>query len=1626
MTEVLLFDHLVAQAAKNPDAIAIRQWDETITYRELIDRASALAIELQKLGVGPETRVGLCGRREPGTLVGLFGIMLAGGAYVPLDLSHPAARRDFVITDAGITIAVVDDAGATALDGTGVRLVREPGHTTGAMPPPNKATGAHAAYVLYTSGSTGTPKGVVVSHLNTVSFITATAQQFALDETTVSIGFQSLGFDVSTFDIFCPLIVGGRVAFFGDNDRIDPARLQHFLEEHRVTWGWLPPAILPLVDPDRLPCLRDIFAGGEPPGAEQVARWSTRERRFHNWYGPTEATVCVVGADLEGVWEQALPIGYPLKGCLAYILDSDLNLCADGVAGELCIGGVQVARGYVNRPALTADRFVPDPFSGVPGARLYRTGDLVVQDPVHGIRYLGRLDRQVKISGQRVELGEVETVLRSHPQVAQAITDVEPGRGELVAYLAPSDAPDLAALREYCAHRLPSYMIPTRVVVLDMLPVNASGKVDVKALRAMNTPAAADEAAEHSPVGALWSRILGTPMPSPGDDFFVSGGQSILAMRLVAAIRADLGRAVTVEDVFEGRTLAGLTARVEAAPVTGVKVKSGQRPALSPAQRRVWFVDRLVQDSAAYNIAMAERLHGPLDYDAFTAAFRAVLTRHDVLRWRFPDTDGTPFVVVDPVPDDAGLTITDLGQPEKLAEILERQANQRFDLARDRLWRVELIRLGETEHVLALTVHHNVFDGWSQEVLYQDLAVAYAQAIAGAEPVLEPLPASYADYASWLRERDEQQSGQDLTWWTDRLAGVPTVLDLPRDHARPPVQTFRGASASAQIQPEVATALHALAGKLNTTAYVVLLAAFAQLTRRLTGQRDVIIGAPVADRGHPDFEPMVGFCVNTVPIRLTVNDDNDFGEHVRACGDAVTSALARSDTPLERIVATLGAERDLSRNPLIQVLFNMYNFAQPKLTLPGITARPERPGLPGSLFDFTLYVSEDADGYGLQAVYNPDLFTAARVEAMLSGYTHVLRELVDDPARPAGAASMRGSLAGAEADLAAWSGDGVLERIAIQDGVAVSGLDEQLSYQELTAQQQRVAAAIQAAGLSNGAAVGILASRDIALPGLMLGVLASGARWAILDGSLPEARLVAQAKVAGCQALLVCPDTDIPDGLHELPVIVPAHGTSATAVEPAQRGYISFTSGTTGEPKAVLTNEKPLAHFADWYARTMNLGKTDRFALLGGLSHDPLLREIFTPLTTGAVLHVPPGDLARDPVRLAGWLAGERITVLHATPQLIRLLLAGARADLPDLRLVAIGGDQLTHTDAARISRLAPAAKVVNFYGTTETPQAQAFHVVTPAEKAGPVPVGHGIDGVQLLVLGPEGQPAGIGELGRVTIRSRYLATGYLRDGVLDHDSTTARFGGNHDEEDRMYATGDLGRYEPDGAVTLAGREDDQVKIRGFRLELGEVEAALLAHPRVHSAAVIADAGPAELVLRGYAVASGPGLTVEALRDHLARLLPEYAMPATLMLLPVLPLTPNGKVDRAALPRPVAGPPEASVDEPDTPTERIVAGVWREVLGLPRIGVKTNFFEAGGHSMAIVMVQARLSTLLDRELDIVDLFRFPTIRGFAAHLDGTAAKPGLDRAAQRIAARKHLTRRRSADNRGLADEKGRQ
>jgi amino acid adenylation domain-containing protein len=1123
-------------------------------------------------------------------------------------------------------------------------------------------------------------------------------------------------------------------------------------------------------------------------------------------------------------------------------------------------------------------------------------------------------------------------------------------------------------------------------------------------------------------VAQAWTELFGVEDPGADDDFFLAGGDSLTAMRLASAIGLSTGREISVEDVFVGQTIAGIAARVSLA-VANDSLPRGSPPALTSAQRRLWFVEQFVPGVPVHNVVMAERVCGRLNVPALERAFEQVIKRQAALRWRLVPGDGLPTVTVaDPAPVSIRVDVlSNLEGPAResaLRALLNDEVHTPIDLTGGPLWRTRVVRLDDEEHILCIAVHHIVFDGWSQAILYRELGQAYRRALGGSTDQ-EPAPSgtTFADYAARTLTRAQRDGPAATKWWAEHLADAPTVLDLPRDRPRPAVLSFSGATRATWVDAELASDVARLAMSEGATVGAVLLAVFSVLLRRLTGQHDHVLGIPMADRGHAEFEHLIGFFINVLPLRLRIDDHAPFVEHVHRCRDELAAARAHADAPLERVVEAVGGQRDLTRNPLFQVMFNVYNFDEARLELGSAAVHPWQVGVPGSLVDLTLYVIFRDGGIGLEAAYNSDLFDSERIDALLNSYTHLLRILVSNQDRPVATASARPDVS----QLPDWTSSlpnviaespGLLEQVRAAgrhapDSVAAEEDGRVLSYRDLLQIVDGTAATLRAATVRTGDVVAVLAERTAALPAVLLGVLSTGARWAVIDCELPGAAVDRRLAAINPRVLVRCGGADaIPPALgHATPVIDAAEiiGTAAqrqNADAPASdRGYFSFTSGTTGEPKAIDTGETPLVHFLNWYRMTFGLDSDARFAMLSGLAHDPLLRDIFTPLSCGGRLLVPAAELLRDPARLMTWLADRRTTVAHLTPQLVRMMAAVADSapTLESLRLVAVGGDQLTAGDAAALHLIAPHARLLNFYGTTETPQAQAYHEVRTEERrldkdtlsalrSMPVPVGAGIDGAQLLVMSICGRPASVGELGEVVIRSRYLSNGYVgqpSNGGRFADLPGAGYG-------RVYRTGDLGRYGPSGVVTLAGRLDDQVKVRGYRVELGEVESVLCSHPDVERAAVQLFEHAGASALHAYAV-SKPGTVSESdLIQYARSQLPSYAVPSGVTLLATLPLTAAGKVNRTALPSPGLAryASSASNDTPSGNLEHLILGIWCEVLGMSGITRSENFFEIGGNSMAIIEVQAQLQQVLDRPVRVVDLFRFSTIRSLAGYLAG--------------------------------------
>ncbi|HEX8393776.1 MAG TPA: non-ribosomal peptide synthase/polyketide synthase [Longimicrobium sp.] len=1648
-----------ARAARTPDAIAVTFGDEAVSYGELDARANRLAHRIRALGAGPDTLVGLCVERSIETVASILAILKAGAAYLPLDPAYPQDRLAYMLDDSGVSLVLTVDALADRLpeSATLVRMDADAAliNAEPATAPAETAGPESLAYVIYTSGSTGRPKGVQVTHANVLRLFSATDEWFGFGADDVWTLFHSYAFDFSVWELWGALLYGGRLVVVPFLVSREPDAFYALLAREGVTvLNQTPSAFRQLMHADELAAaagsartlaLREVIFGGEALDPASLRGWVERrgaERpRLVNMYGITETTVHVtwrvIGeADVRG--GSASPIGIPIPDLAVHLRDRRGHTVPVGVVGEMYVGGAGVARGYLGRPALTAERFV----AGSEG-RLYRSGDLARRLADGGLEFFGRADDQVKVRGFRIELGEIESVLLEHPAVREAVV-LPRGTGDaerLVAWMVTAGVVEDAELRAHLRGHLPEYMIPGAFVRMDALPLTRNGKVDRRALPEPEASARSGPSEPRTPaeelLAGIWAELLGTARVGPEDGFFELGGHSLLATRVVSRVREAFGVELPVRAVFEHATLAAQAAEIErlsravagsdAPPIVPV-AREGDLP-LSFAQERMWFVDRLEPGSPVYHMPFHYLLHGPLNVDALRRALDEVVRRHEPLRTRFPRVDGVPVQRVEaaasvsfPVDDLTGLPEAERG-PEALRRARAESAAP-FDLEQGPLFRASLVRLADDEHLLMLTLHHVISDGWSMGVLWNELSALYDAYSRNAPSPLPPLRIQYADFAHWQRAwlAGEVLDAQ-LEFWRRRLGGAPPLLALPTDRPRPAVQTHAGAAESLRLDREVADSVLSLGRREGATLFMVLLAALDVVLGRLAGQDDVVVGTPIAGRTRSETEGLIGLFLNSLALRTDLSGNPSFGELLCRVREATLEAYAHQEVPFERVLEALRPERSLSHSPVFQVMLNLSNFEEGDVSLPGLEVRPiGTGGAPASKFDLTLYAGETPEGLTLHLVYNPDLFHAGRMRGVLAQIASVLREAANDPARPIHALSLltedaRTALPDPALPLPAepWTG-AVHERFAARaatapDRLAVADSEGRWTYGELDADTSRVAHRLIAAGVRPGDVVAVLAHRSAGLARALLGVWKAGAAFTILDPAYPAARLAAQARIARPAALVrIAAAGPVADELaaalaetvrSELVLAGALADEEGSPVAPMVKvgpddpAYLAFTSGTTGAPKAVAGTHRPLAHFFGWYGREFATGAGDRFALLAGLAHDPLLRDLFAPLTCGGSLMVPDPARIGEPGWLAEWMRSVSVTVAHLTPAMAQLLAGGAGEDaLSALRLACFGGDLLADGDVRAIRAMAPGVEVVNFYGATETPQAMGFFRVPAAPLPGNQPVGRGIEGVQLLVLNQAGERAGVGEVGEIAIRTPYLSAGYRNDAEL----TAERFVANPwtgDPADLLYRTGDLGRHRTDGSVEIAGRADAQVKVRGFRVEPAEVVAALRTLPAVRDAFVQGHGEGTDRALAVWLVAEGERPDAGALRESLRALLPDWLVPSWFVWMDALPLTPNGKVDRRALPAPEAVA-ETGREAPVSDTERTLAEIWSALLRRPDIVRGDHFFALGGHSLLATRVSARVRDAFGVELPLRAVFEHATLAALAAEIDrARAADPAL-------------------------------
>jgi amino acid adenylation domain-containing protein/non-ribosomal peptide synthase protein (TIGR01720 family) len=1602
-------DLFLQQVMKRAEQTAVVFGEQSLTYDGLNRQANQLARFLQKQGVGSGTLVGVAMERSLEVIVALLAVVKAGAAYVPLDPTYPRERLAYMAQDAQVQLILTmthlaerwkdEEIPVWSID-----LLKDEIASESEDNLPSLATGDDLIYVMYTSGSTGKPKGVEVLHRGVVRLVyEPNYAQFSSEE--VFLQLAPLAFDASTLEIWGSLLHGAKLVMMPP-EQPSLEEIAHALKQNRVTTLWLAAGLFQLMVEEQLESLlglRQLLVGGDVVSTTHVKKLLERSEgniQLINGYGPTENTTFTCCYPIPHDWqgEGSLPIGRPINNTEIYILDRYGQQVPIGVPGELYAGGDGLARGYHRRPELTAERFVKHPFSSDPAARLYRTGDLVRLLPDGQVEFLGRIDQQVKVRGFRIELGEIETVLQQHPLVKEAVVIVredQPGDKRLVAYLVYQEPPiESIEWRSYLQRYLPEYMVPYAYVALEKLPLNPNGKVDRKALPAPVLSAEEEQVdGFRTPIeemiAGIWSDVLQQSSISREKNFFELGGNSLLATQVVSRINQVFMIQLPLRTLFEKPTVAQLAPAVEQF-IRGEHLdeKSRLQPRsssdcqvpLSYAQQRLWFLDRLLANRAVYNIPFAIRIKGNLNPQALRESWQELWLRHPSLRMVCEEVDGQGMMKVMEFED--GWREVDLSQEVSAEEIarqwMEQDAAQPFDLEKGPLTRVSFFRISPAESIFYLNLHHIIADGWSLEILVDELFTIYEAKIAEKPVSLPVLPIQYSDYALWQREQMQEKSWErQLSYWKQQLANVP-VLQLPTDFPRSHEQTFQGATYRVTYPTRLVKRLERLSQQHGATLFMTLLAALNILLKRYSGQEDIAVGSPIAGRNVSEVEGLIGLFVNTLVYRTDLSGNPNFTELLKRVREVALGAYTHQDLPFEKIVDELQPERSLSHTPLFQVMFALQNLGGSLPELAELTLEAIELSHQTAKFDLTIQAAESEDGLIVAWEYNRQLFAPSTIARMAEQFGVLLEGIVESPETPIAELPI---LTEREKQLfTQWNETDasypqlttVCELIAHRAATkplspaVVSPDGTKLTYQELNHAANQIARYLYKSGVEPGSVVGVCLERSSALVVALLAVMKVGAAYLPIDPTYPKERISYMLEDAKAEIVLTLSEltTKIPMDEHVIcldtdwaKIHQESRANFHRLKDLDQLAYVIYTSGSTGKPKGVAIQHRSLLNLIFWHRKEYELTEKDRTTMLAGVSFDASVWEIWPTLSAGGSLYIPDEEIRLQPEALRDWLIAQEITISFIPTPLLEQLLFLKWPQSLALRKLLTGGDQLRYYPPDEFP-----VDVVNHYGPTEN-TVVATAALVPKGKTGGLPsIGRPIANTKVYVLDSHLQPVPLGVPGELYLGGKSLALGYLHRPEL----TAERFI-IHDlpeqPEMRLYKTGDLVRFLPDGQLEYLGRTDQQVKIRGYRIELGEIEAVISQYPAIKETVVIArEDQPGEKRLVGYVVVEDESsFSSEALLNNLKQQLPEYMIPAAIVVLDALPLTANGKIDRRALPAPdwSQAAMEREYVAPRTEEEQRLAAIWQQVLRLERVGIYDNFFALGGDSILSIQIVAK-------------------------------------------------------------------
>ncbi|MFP5271127.1 amino acid adenylation domain-containing protein [Coleofasciculus sp.] len=1630
------------QVEKTPDAVAVVFNQQQLTYRELNHRANQLAHYLQQLGVKPESLVGICVERSLDMIVGLLGILKSGAAYVPLDPTYPTERLAYMLEDAQVGVLLTQDSLVKEIPLGNTQLIRLDSQwqiisQQSSENPVTVVTTNNLAYINYTSGSTGKPKGVEVLHRGVIRLLFG-IDYVHLDGKQRLLQMAPISFDAATFEIWGALLHGSRCILFPET--VPTAQtLRQVIQTHNITTVWLTSALFNSIveqDVEALSGVQQLLTGGEALSVNPVkkALSTLPSTQLINGYGPTESTTFTCCYSLPQSLkdtELSIPIGRPINNTKVYLLDAYLQPVPIGVIGELYIGGDGLARGYLNRPELTIEKFITNPFSNQPNARLYKTGDLARYRADGNIEFMGRIDNQIKLRGFRIELGEIEAVLSQYPQVKDTVviaTEDQGGNKRLVAYcVSDSEQSITAELRSFLKTKLPDYMVPSSFVQLEALPLTPNGKVDRRALPApeiediLSTNFIPPRTATEEELAQIWTSVLRIKSIGIHDNFFELGGHSLLATQVISRIRQSWEMELPLRCLFESPTIAELSKHLEtkvwsqASQVIQPVTREKKIP-LSFAQQRLWFIDQFETESAVYNIPYALHLTGNLNRNALEQSLQTLIQRHETLRTRFQLVNEAPVQIIDPHIHFT-LSIIDLDnqqidpQSAQVQQRIQQEAKTPFNLTQAPLFRVKLLRLNPQSHILLLTLHHIISDGWSMGILIRELSSLYQAFCTGKPNPLAPLPIQYADFAIWQRDwLTGEVLDNQLSYWQKQLQGSPALLELPTNYPRPSQQTFRGTRQRFQLNLELTQQLKSLSQKAEATLFMTLLAGFATLLYRYSSQSDIVIGSPIANRNRREIESLIGFFVNALALRINLEGNPSFKELLAQVKQVALEGYAHQDLPFEKLVEAIQPERSLSYSPIFQVVFVLQNAPLGNLELPEITLTRLEIETETAKFDLLLSMQETEQGLTGVWEYNQDLFAGETITRMSEQFQTLLAGIV---AHPEQSVSQLPILTEAQRHqlLVEWNNtqtdyprdkcihqlfEAQVERTP--DAVAVVFEQEHLTYRELNYRANQLAHYLQTLGVQPEDLVGICVERSLDMIVGLLAILKAGGAYVPIDPTYPTERITYMLEDAQVQLLLTQESLT-----QELPVnhtqlicldsqwqIISQQSPDnlLTGVTSENLAYINYTSGSTGKPKGVEVLHRGVIRLL-FGIDYVHLDGKQRLLQMAPISFDAATFEIW-----GALLHGGQCILFPETVPTAQTLKQvihtHNITTLWLTSALFNAIVAEDAEALSGVQQLLTGGEALSVNPVKKALAALPSTQIINGYGPTENTTFTCCYCLPKQlpETELSISIGRPISNTQVYLLDAYWQPVPIGVIGELYIGGDGLARGYLNRPELTGEKFISNPFSNQPHA-RLYKTGDLARYRVDGTIEFIGRVDNQIKLRGFRIELGEIEAVLNQYPQVKDTVVIAtEDQPGNKRLIAYFVSDSEQSITAELRSFLKTKLPDYMMPSAFVQLDTLPLTANGKVDRRALPKPEQTRLELTETfvSPRDDLEIKLTQIWQNVLGVQPISIRDNFFELGGHSLLAVQLVNQIKKIIGTDIPLVTLFQLATIEEIANSL----------------------------------------